>query len=92
MPGYTTDTGQDQKFKSVSTPSSTVCSPLTHNMSGILLCVWVLGLFLHILHLHTFFACDEQLFVFGEKKPKTNSLSARSAPQPMALEIVGNSK
>lgn len=36
--------------------------------------------------------CDEQSFVFEGKNSQTDSLSARRAPGPMALELVGNSK
>lgn len=90
MPGYMTDVGQDQKFQSVTTPSSTVCSPLTHVWHpSLCLTPWVLSP--HSASSQSV-ACDEQLFVVGEKKSETDSWSARSAPESMALEIVGNSK
>lgn len=70
MPGYTTDVGQDQKFQSVTTPSSTVCSPLTHNMSDTLLSVWLLGFCLHILHLHSLLLVMSSCLWLGKRNPK----------------------
>lgn len=55
------------KVKKYHIPSSTVCSPLTCNLSDTLLHVWVLGLFLHILHLHSLLLATSSL---GKRNPE----------------------